>query len=148
MGIEAGYKTQVGISTNGTTYVNGCFKTTSVDETVDLSDITTFCDATTDLTATLSAARRKLAELFDTAITLDGDYDGSTEMKTTLRPGTSVYIRVGIDTDGDGTVDEWVINVPMIAANRSRTFNVEEKTTISVPLEGNGPPKYGVETYV
>jgi len=149
MGIEAGYKTHVGISTAGTTgtYTDVCVKATTVDETVDLSDITSFCDAATDLTGALSAARRRLAELFDTAVTLDGDYDGSTTMKTTLKPGTSVYLRVGIDTSGNGTANEWIINVPMIVASRSKSFSVEEKSTISVPLEGNGSPKYDAENY-
>lgn len=146
MGIESGLKTQVSLSTDGTTYVNVCLRTAGLDESVDLTDITTFCDAATDLAGLLSASRRRLAELFDSSVTLDGHYDGSTEQKTTLKPGTELYLRFGIDTDGDGTVDVWVANIPMIVESRNRSFNVEEATTISVTVQGNGAVKE-TETY-
>jgi len=138
---QPGYKTLVAVSTNGTSYTNLAVKSADLEELCDLADVTNFDTASTDYKAALSVSRRKAAQLHDTTISIEGDYDGSTEQATTLASGANVYILIGIDTSGNGTIDDVVANVPMIVGTRSRTFNVEETNSFSVDLQGNGPVK-------
>jgi len=141
MAQQPGNKTIIKVGINGTTYAAVCLRSTDLEEMVDLEDVTNFCTTGADYEATLAASRRKAAQLSDTSITLTGLYDGSTEMLTTLKQGTSVYLLIGIDTGGGETIDEVIANVPMIVASRSRGFNVEGENTFSVSLQGNGPVK-------
>ena len=141
MANQPGYKVIVKVSTDGTSYTTVAVKNCTLDETVDLSDITNFVTTSTDYAAGLSAARRKMAQLHDSSISMSGDYDGSTEMSTTLRPGADVYILIGIDTSGDGSINDVIGNAKMIISNRSRVFNVENPNTVDFSAEGNGPVK-------
>lgn len=150
MGVNAGYKTIVLASTTGATgtYTGVCTRAATVDESVDLTDITTFCDVNSDLTSGLVPSKRQLAQFLDASISLEGHYDpANANQKTNLRSGSDIYIVVGIDTDGDGSIDEVVMNTKMVVESRNFSFDIDNPTGFSCSCRNNGAIKYTGEFY-
>lgn len=150
MSIEAGFSTIAIMSTTGLTgsYTGTCSRAVTLDRSVDLTDITTLCDVNEDLTNGLSPARRRLAQFLDAGISLEGHYDpDNANQSTNLRPGSTVYIVIGIDTTGNGSIDSVVINSKMIVENVNLGFDIENPTSFSAQCQNAGAIKYTGEFY-
>lgn len=139
---DAGYKTIYAVSTDGTTYNAVCLSSADVSRSANLTEITTSCTSNADLDNALKPAIRRLANLRDSGLTLNGPLDGSTEQITTLAEGESVYFRIQITDEADPpAVVSTVFNAPMIVESNDLSLDVTRENQITITLSGNGPVK-------
>ena len=143
---DAGLQTKVLISTTALTgYEETCLKSVNPSENVDLADITCFLTTATDVAAGVAAARRRLAQLFDSSISLSGDLDTTDAGQIMLVPGADVYISISVNVAKTASI---AVDSPYatiigtykgIVESRDRSFDIDNPNTLDVTVQGNGP---------
>lgn len=108
-----------------------------INKSANLTEITTSCDANSDLDNGLKPAVRKIVNLITSDGVLTGFFDPSDNFLALIGTGTVI-----IEAQPDENNSNVIIYIEAIIENEDETFDINNPNESSVTFQGQYPPEY------